>query len=422
MYSPYAVGSSLAKLCSSAASGILDEPMPQERNHSFQADAALRSLKVFSFFAFAIMGIWVPYLALYYRDLGLSGQEIGLLIAIYPMSVLFLPPLWGYISDRASDPRRVLAVCIGVSGVALLPCASGGTFWFFVPFFLLFSLFNCPMIALNDGLIFSGITAYGGDYGRIRFWGSLGFVFIVVTISGVFLLTSKIRVIFLVWCVVIPVAFRTLWRVPRLPSRLRQGQYLQGLKLLRSWQFVVFIIGVMLNRVTMTSLHVFLSIYLRELNLPLFSIGLIWAVGPLSELVFFHYGDRLTRLLGVKWLLVVSLAATVVRLGVLSLGPPVWVILLSQLLHSLTFAANHMGAVTYVNAALPPQLRASGQTILTAIAIGMAGVVGASATGYFFDRVGIFFTYRMGAAVAAVGAAFLVVAFRRKEKISIEVA
>ncbi|MFH1742249.1 MAG: MFS transporter [bacterium] len=391
--------------------------MPQEHDPSFEADRAIRSLKTFTFFLFATVGVWGPYLALFYREQGLNGKAIGVLGAILPLTVIFLPPVWGYISDRARDPRRIQMVCVTVSGLALLPCVFGGSFWFFLPFIVLFSFFNSPLLPLNDGQIFAGVAAYGGDYGRIRVWGSLGFNSALVLISAFFLFTSRVHVIFLVWVVLILATLWSLRDIPNLPSRLRRGEYLKGIKLLRSRQFVVFLIGVLINRMTMTSMYLFLSIYLRELDLPLYSIGLIWAIGPMAELVFFHYGNRMLRILGVKGLLVISLVAAVLRLGILSLAPPTWIILVSQLLHCLTFAANHLGAVTYVDSNLPPRMRASGQTILAAIAMGMGSSIGASLGGYFFDVVGILVSFRIFSVVAALGVLFLVLSFHPKEQV-----
>ncbi len=413
---PYAIiGGVVTLSCFAVSTGTINSMYPE--NDVSEADRDVRSIKIFTFFVFAILGVWAPYLGLYYYEQGLTGTEIGILSAMIPLSVIVLPPVWGYVSDRARDPRRVMATCIGVAGVALFPCAFGDTFLFYLPFILVFSFFICPMVPLNDAQIFAGIAEYGGDYGRIRFWGSMGFDCTLAVLSLIFFFAPYIHAIFVVWCVVIPLALWNLRKIPRLPSRLQRGQYFRGLRLLRNRQFVVFIGGIFFNRVTIISLYVFQSIYLRKLDVPLYGIGLIWALGPLSELFFFMYSDRFSHRLGVKGLLVISQIAVVLRLGILSAAPPLWIIILSQLLHSLTFGANHLGAVTFVNDSLPPQLRSSGQTILAATAVGFGTAVGCTASGYLFDVVGIFVTFAIAAMVAAVGLCFLLIAFHPEEKI-----
>jgi len=388
-----------------------------EQNGVSEAEQAVHSLKLFTFFVFAIVGVWTPYIALYYYERGLSGKEIGVLSAVIPLSVVILPPVWGYISDRASDQRKVLATCIGVMGLALFPCAFGDSFLFFLPFILLFSFFASPVGPLNDAQIFAGISKYGGDYGRIRFWGSMGFIVIVTILSFIFFFAPHVKIVFAMWCVVIPGALWSLRKVPLLPSRLKRGEYLQGLRLLKNKEFVVFVIGILFNRLTIIGLYIFQSIYLRELAVPLYAIGLIWAIGPLAELFFFMYSDRFRHRLGTKGLLVIAQIGVVARLAILSVAPPLWIIVLSQLLHSLTFGANHLGAVTYVNDSLPPQLRSSGQTILAATAVGVGTAIGSTAAGYLFDLVGIFATFGIAAMVAAVGLMFLLIAFHPEERI-----
>ncbi|HPA48151.1 MAG TPA: MFS transporter, partial [bacterium] len=359
------------------------------------ADGAhsVRFLKTFIFFLYGVIAVWGPYLTLHYREQGLSGRDIGLLGTVFPFTVIFLPPVWGYVSDRAKDPRMIQLVGVAVSGVALLPCAFGHSFAFFLPFIILFSIFYCPLVPLSDSQIFSAVAAYGGDYGRIRVWGSLGFNFTILAISIVFLFVSDIRLIFVVLFFVVVAALLSLYGAPSLPSRLKHGEYLRGIKLLRNRQFFVLIVGVFINRLTLTPLYTFFSIYLREMDIPLPIIGLIWMIGPFAELAFFHYGDVLLRVFRIKGLVMLSLIAGIVRLFILAGQPPTWVILLSQLLHSLTFAANHLGAVTYVDSYLPPQLRSSGQTIFSAIAIGTGCAIGSYIGGILFDSVGIAVTF-----------------------------
>ena len=377
---------------------------------------SIRLLKTFIFFLYGIAALSGPYLTLHYRKQGLSGKEIGLLGTVFPFMVIFLPPVWGYISDRARDPRMIQFVGVAMSGLALMPCAFGHSFAFFLPCILVFSIFNCPLAPISDSQIFSVVAAYGGDYGRIRVWGSLGFNFTLLVLSIVFLFTSEIRVIFVILFFVVVAALLSLRGVPNLPSRLKHGEYLQGIKLLRNRQFFVLIVGVFINRLALTPLYTFLSIYLREMNISLPVIGLIWMIGPFAEQVFFHYGDVLLRVFRIKGLIMLSLVAGAVRLFLLAGQPPTWVILLSQLLHCLTFAANHLGAVVYVDSYLPPQLRSSGQTIFSAIAIGTGCAIGSYIGGLLFDSVGIAVTFGIMGFVTIFGAGFFWFAFHPNDR------
>ncbi len=53
-------------------------------------------------------GFLLPFLALFFKQQGLSGTQIGLLSTFAGLAALIAAPLWGRFSDAASKPRRLL--------------------------------------------------------------------------------------------------------------------------------------------------------------------------------------------------------------------------------------------------------------------------------------------------------------------------
>src|SRR4051812_1334028 len=68
--------------------------------------------KLFYFCNFAAMAAIMPFLALYYKQVGLTGREIGLVASLSPLVSLLAAPLWGGLADATQQHRRLLFLAI----------------------------------------------------------------------------------------------------------------------------------------------------------------------------------------------------------------------------------------------------------------------------------------------------------------------
>src|SRR4249919_1384362 len=71
---------------------------------------------------FASIGTAFPYLPVFYRDLGLTLAEIGVLTAMQAAVQLLLAPVWGGLADRFPRSRLSLplAAVVAVVGASIL--------------------------------------------------------------------------------------------------------------------------------------------------------------------------------------------------------------------------------------------------------------------------------------------------------------
>ncbi|MEQ1843350.1 MAG: MFS transporter, partial [Verrucomicrobiales bacterium] len=130
--------------------------MPQvEQSPGQEWRSATRSLKFSYLWSFSAIGAFGSFVALYYRDLGFTGLEIGILVAIPPIAVAFFGPLWGTIADSQGAHRLVLRLALGVAALAALACTQVETFPAFVVLISLFALFSTPVNAILDSFAVS---------------------------------------------------------------------------------------------------------------------------------------------------------------------------------------------------------------------------------------------------------------------------
>ena len=141
----------------------------------------------------------------------------------------------------------------------------------------------------------------------------------------------------------------------------------------------------------------FFSLYLHD-TFGLSSIGLLWAIGSLAEIPVVFFSGALIAKLAVRVLLVVSLAAISLRLGMFILTPSILVVALAQLLHAFTFGTFHKASVAYVNARVAPLRRGMGMSIHNSVGCGFATFLAAVLGGYILESHGyrwLFFLYAL---------------------------
>ena len=133
-------------------------------------------MPAFYFLHFFAVGAMLPFLNIFYHSVGVSGFQLGLLNAAPRLSSALAPPLFGALADKFRLGRSVAFTCaVASSLLALLLWGASG----FVALFVLitfFSALRAPLVPIAENLCLREIEATGAQYGRVRLWGSLGFI------------------------------------------------------------------------------------------------------------------------------------------------------------------------------------------------------------------------------------------------------
>ena len=383
---------------------------------------ARRFLLVFSsyyFLAFIPWGIYGPYLPLFFQRSGRSDGEIGALLAVPALLTVLSPPVWGAIADRLKDKKRVLLVLLAVSALIFPAFWLARAFAWALAVMVVFAFFFTPSEALADAITMEHLPRAGGDYGRIRLWGSLGFIFPLLLMGAILKPSAgaDIGVRSLAPIFVLFVVFRlaALGWATRLPAgdRTHLGRFdWRALRVLATRPFIVLVACAFLSRVATQGLYVFFSIYLDKLHMADNLKGYFWAIGVSSEVALMYFAGRIMARVALKWLFAVSLASSAIRLLAFSFPLSFGTIALIAPLQGVSFAAFHVPAVTYVNRVAPPHLRASGQTLFAALVGGLGGVIGAQLSGAVAEQIGVLGLFRVMAFVVLASLLGFVALFR----------
>jgi PPP family 3-phenylpropionic acid transporter len=145
-----------------------------------QARRGFWSLSAHWFFATGALGVFYPYFSLFLREnVGLSGTQVGMVVAIPPLVGVVAQPLWGQLADRTGSRAFVLAlVCLGTALGYVALCFSLGLLSTVLATVLLAS-FLSALFPMATSVTFAALPE-SGWFGRIRVWGTLGYLIVVV--------------------------------------------------------------------------------------------------------------------------------------------------------------------------------------------------------------------------------------------------
>ena len=273
-------------------------------------------LSAFYFFYFAILGVYVPYWPLYLSHLGFSPQEIGFLVAIPMATKMIGPNLWGWLADKLHC--HLLAVRVGsiVAAIGFAPLLYLDGFWgialalVFSTFFWNAALPQQEVITLEH---LSRIGAVDGEgYGRIRLWGSVGFI---VTVIGIAPIVSAYGIAIIVpICLALYVCMAGSAFVTPPTSIATSGPSSTSLwQVIRSPYVVAILLACFFIQVSHGAYYGFFSLHLQTHGYSETLIGLIWALGVIAEVGVFLWMDALFRRFTLRQLLLVSALATAGR-------------------------------------------------------------------------------------------------------------
>ncbi len=382
-------------------------------NTILQSDKpSMRSARLFYFFFFAGAASLLPFLVLYYEGLGFNGRQIGILAAIPPLVVMFGAPLWSGLADATQRHKQLLLLAIWGSIVTAFILSKTELFLLLIPVVIVYAFFSAPIIPLVDNTVLFMLAKRSDEYGKQRLWGAVGWG-IIGPVAGMLIEYRGISWSFYGYIILTGVCLLLARLLPITPSHIKQNFWDGVGTFLENSHWRIFLFVIFLSGIGMSIVHNFLFLYLDVLGASKTLMGVALMVATFSEVIFFFFSDRLLKRYGSPRLLVVGLAAAVVRVLAYSFIREPSLVLVVQLLHGLAFAMMWSASVAYANAVAPSGLGATAQGLLTGVYFGLGAAVGALLGGFLFDAFGPLLMYRWTGVVVLAGL-FLFILTNRK--------
>ena len=356
------------------------------------------ALSSFYFTFFGALGIFLPYFSLWLVGRGLLPSEATRILSIVPLMALVVPPLTGLVADA----RRLR--------VWLLRILSLATFVAFLGFFAararielyaataLFAFFRAPLTSLADAATLAHVRHHGGSYGRIRLWGSLGFL-VAVAVAGAMIERGGLTVLVGISAWALGACAAVAFLLPAPPPVERKGVVGAWLHLLADGEWWIFFVACVLAQMATAAYDSGFSLHLSGLGFGGRFIGAAWAIGVAAEIGLMAASPWLFARVSAARLFALSLATAAVRWTLLARVTSAGAILCLQPLHGITFGLFWIAGVTLV--------RDRGHAAPTAAqgmfsaAVGTGSLVGMNLAGLLLERGGGRLLYTVAGACAA---------------------
>ncbi len=360
-------------------------------------------LSAYYFFYYAFIGAFSPYFSLYLKSLAFSAWEIGVLMSLMQLMRLLAPNLWGWLADRIGAKTPI------VRAAALMSLIGFSSFFLthsFAGFFLgmaLLAFFWSASLPLVEALTFSHLGAQAHRYGRVRLWGSVGFI---AAVLGLGWLLDRLPLSSLLWVVtailagILVVAFL----LPEKAQAPHESDYIPVGDILRRREVRALFAGSFFMSAAHGALYVFYSLYLVAHGYSTSLVGLLWTLGVVAEIVVFIFMPRLLHAYSLRAMLLFSFGCAVLRFLTIGWGVA-WLglIILAQVLHAATFGVHHACAIAAVNRWFVGRHQARGQALYGSISFGAGGLLGGLLSGWTWDVIGPSLTYSLSAGFALAG-------------------
>ncbi|MEN8213138.1 MAG: MFS transporter [Pseudomonadota bacterium] len=371
-------------------------------------------LSSFYFFYFAALGALIPFWALYLKSLGFSALQIGELMAILTATKIVAPYLWGWLGDSMGRRTRL------VRGGALLSlCTFLLVFWLtdYAGLALAMALFSFFWNAVLPQIEVITLRFLGSDtpqYSRIRVWGSVGFMLVVVVL-GFMVDRWGVRVILPVLALLYAGIWLSTLMIPEEPREAvaESAAPLSGILLQPA--ILSFFIVCLLMQFSHGAYYTFFSIHLEAGGYTKGVIGQLWALGVAAEVTVYIFAmHKLLQAFTSRSLLLWCLLLAALRWILIALfSDYLLVLIVAQLLHAATFGAFHAAAIDFVHHNFPRHLQGRGQALYSSVSFGVGGTLGSLGSGLLWESSGATTTFLLFSASALVAMGVLVAGQKR---------
>jgi nucleoside transporter len=351
--------------------------------------SALMFLQYFVWGAWSVtLGTWLG------QTLGFSGEQIGLVAGTTALAAMISPFFVGMVADRFLATERILAMLHVAGGLILFLASTQTRFGPFYAVLLAYALCYMPTLALSNSLSFRQMNDPGREFPSIRVLGTIGWI-----VAGLFIGTLGLEATPLpmriaaagsitlgLFCLVLP-------HTPPQGTRratLSDVLGLDALKLLRERSFAIFVLGSFLVCIPLQFYYAFANPFLNEIGVS--NAAGKMTLGQMSEIGFMLVMPWFFTRLGVKYMLLVGMAAWTLRYLLFSFGVAdgdadvrVWMLYAGILLHGICYDFFFVTGQIYVDRRAPSDLRAAAQGLIAFVTLGVGMFIGSWASGRVVD-------------------------------------
>ena len=341
----------------------------------------------FYFLYFAALASFMPFIVLFYQELGFNGTQIGLLTGIPPLITLVAAPLWTGVADATRRHRLIMSLGLGVAVVVVFMLQSLSAFVVIFIAIIVFNFFLSPVASLADSATISMLGADRALYGRIRLGGTIGWG-VLAPIAGALVENYGLRIAFWSFSALM---FLNLFVAQKVvhdatDHGISNNGGMRFLLTKRRW--ILFLASAFLGGVGVFSVASYLFPYMAEMGASESTMGIALLFATISEVPIFFFGNHLVKRLTSHGLFVLALVMVGIRSLFYAVVSTPFGVLILQMFSGTIFPAMWLAGVAYADEHAPVGLKSTAQGLLGAVTFGFGSAVGGFLGGLLLESIG----------------------------------
>jgi nucleoside transporter len=386
-------------------------------------------LSVMMFLQYFVWGAWWVTLGTYLLNARTADGErifsdafVGYAYGTSAIAAMIAPFFVGMIADRYFSTERLLCVLHLVGAGLLYYLSTVKTPELFYGVLIAYFLAYMPTLALTNSISFHHLADPARQFPGIRVLGTIGWIVAGLIVGSLFiageqmglrferpfgvpfkfqvgdplgaeakveptaipmLIAAAAQLLLGVFCLALP-------HTP--PTKTEPGQTardplgLEALALMKQWSFFVFVVGSFLVCIPLQFYYTWTNPFLNELGVV--NAAAKQTYGQMSEILFMLLMPLFFVRLGVKWMLLVGMAAWTLRYVLFAYGDAgegMWMLYVGILLHGICYDFFFVTGQIYVDNKAPVRVRAAAQGFLAFVTLGLGLFVGSIVSGRVVD-------------------------------------
>lgn len=307
---------------------------------------------LYHFTVFITNGAVSVYFGIWLANRGISADEIGIINAAPVLGMLALNMLVGRLADRARDWRSAIVVLSLIAGAVPFGLFFVSGFWGILMVWTLAMLPAVLLVPVTDAATLRMTQRRGSDFGVVRAWGTVGYMAATMA-SGpliAWLGDASFVPLFVVFALCRAAISLQLpaFRSGEARTPAPQGSaFIRLQHILKPW-FLLALIGLGIVYSTHGVLSAFAALLWKEQGISEAWIGPLFATCAAAEALMMFMWSRLKIKVSARHLILFAALVAAFRWAVMALAPPLWLLFLLQLLHSITFAVGYLGGIYFI--------------------------------------------------------------------------
>lgn len=375
-------------------------------------DTRLARFALFYFCYYAALGAYTPYVSRWVNDMGHGAAVVGGMLGLWYATRIVGPAAWLRLARGSARPGLWLlagALMTLASFAAFTQTRSAAAL---LAVMAIFGLFYNAILPQFEAMTLTALGARGADYGRVRLWGSIGFLLVASSLGWAL---DRLGSAAFPWLTLPLLAAMVVsaWPHRHDAPPARTDTFGDAGHLWRRPGVRRFLLVALLMQVGFGAFYVYYTLHMRAQGYAGGTVGLLWGTGVLIEIAMFWQAPRLLDRYGAAPLMSFCLAVTTLRWIATALcAGSLPIMLLAQATHAFSFAVFQASCMRQMVDFFPGHRAAAGQGLLYGFSSGVGGVLGAILATLMWRWHGGGAAFLAAAAVTAL--AWLVYALRRR--------